>query len=186
MAYSCSLDTKNASDRESTDLATAPPRSVARVQRNLDGGSSRFWEEEDLDFGREPSSNVPDFAWGCNHIFSALGISLAQYLRSPPSSVPIECTKCWAPLEPDIELPQTLITVPSRIGVSDLQAKTRQHGRQHGRLAVDTARHARRRESMPAFDTSLPELMADPMEDQDVLEAMVCGRLQVLGALVLV
>ena len=75
-------------------------------QQNLDSGSQRYWEEQELDFGREPDEDIPDRSWDCSHAeFFTHEITLSMALSTYPSSADMECTKCWTTIYPDIKPP---------------------------------------------------------------------------------
>ncbi|OAG06517.1 uncharacterized protein CC84DRAFT_1071227, partial [Paraphaeosphaeria sporulosa] len=59
-------DQEEYDELEDTVIETSP--TSARV-RNLDGGSSRYWEDQNYDFGNEPGDNYADRSWDCYHDF---------------------------------------------------------------------------------------------------------------------
>ncbi|KAF2850098.1 hypothetical protein T440DRAFT_468792 [Plenodomus tracheiphilus IPT5] len=85
---------------KSTDTAQPAIRA-----RNLDGGSHRYWEEQDLNFGDEPSGYNQDRSWNCDHTFTTHEINLETALSNDSSTAEMECTKCWHPIHPGIIAP---------------------------------------------------------------------------------
>ncbi|USP78306.1 ring finger domain-containing protein [Curvularia clavata] len=77
-----------------------PPAS----SRNLDGGGSSYWIDQDLDFGEDPGELVADPFWNCSHAFTPYKIDLAQALTRDASDVAMECVKCWRTTYPEIRL----------------------------------------------------------------------------------
>lgn len=71
--------------------------------RNLDGGSARYWEIEDLDFGAEPTDDVQDTAWNCEHDFEPYAITLTEAISTSSLAHEMECVRCWSAIKPDIE-----------------------------------------------------------------------------------
>lgn len=89
---------------ESASEPTTAPRPAPRP-RNLDGGTSRYWEQQDLDFGEEPTDDVQDRSWECQHRFFTHKISLTEAMVKAPEMYGMECVKCWCAIKPDIETP---------------------------------------------------------------------------------
>lgn len=79
------------------------PATPPRI-RNLDGGSKKYWEEQGLDFGDEPTDNYQDSAWNCYHNFKASKIKLDEAFDVPPNTA-MECLKCWATVHPEVLMP---------------------------------------------------------------------------------
>jgi hypothetical protein len=112
------------------------PQSTPHVP-NLDGGSGRYWEEADYDFGGEPTDDIQDRAWDCHHGFVTAKVSLADSLRKTPSATGMECMKCWCTIHPEIQLPDSITgggirTVASTANRSSLRGRRR--GRYRARL----------------------------------------------------
>jgi hypothetical protein len=87
------------------DIASATPQPAPRP-RNLDGGGHRYWEEQDLNFGEEPTEDYQDRSWNCYHDFRPSTTTLAKALTSH-SAAEMECVKCWCPINPEIKAPST-------------------------------------------------------------------------------
>jgi hypothetical protein len=116
-----------AAEEASTEQSTPPVR-------NLDGGSSRYWEHQDIDFGDEPTETIQDRSWDCDHNFTAAKVSLTDSLKAPPTGM--ECMKCWAPIQPEVQMPNNINTCGVRTVANADSALLlhRRHGR-HGRGA---------------------------------------------------
>ncbi|KAF1924519.1 uncharacterized protein M421DRAFT_424653 [Didymella exigua CBS 183.55] len=80
--------------------------------RNLDGGAAHYWEQQDLDFGEEPTGDVQDKFWECHHGFEPYTISLTEAILKHPSMLEMECVKCWRAIQPDIDTPPKPKTAP--------------------------------------------------------------------------
>ena len=95
--------TDASAEAPSTDLptTTASP-AIARLP-NLDGGSYHYWEEQDLDFGEEPTDDIQDRSWSCSHDFETYKLNLHSALTKDPSTTEMECVKCWCTIHPEIE-----------------------------------------------------------------------------------
>jgi hypothetical protein len=87
------------------DIASATPQ-PAPQPRNLDGGGHRYWEEQDLDFGEEPTGDYQDRSWNCYHEFRPYTTTLAKALTSH-FAAEMECVKCWCSINPEIKAPST-------------------------------------------------------------------------------
>lgn len=98
---------------ESVVTVTATPSQVTHRPRNLDGGGAHYWEEQDLDFGDEPTDDVQDRVWECHHDFEPYTISLPDAISKHPSMLEMECVKCWRTILPGIETPAKPSTVPN-------------------------------------------------------------------------
>lgn len=97
-----------AADQDSNEAITATTITLetAARSRNLDGGSARYWENQDFDFGDEPTDDVQDRIWECHHSFEPYTISLTEAIAHHPSAHEMDCVKCWSTIRPDIETPQ--------------------------------------------------------------------------------
>lgn len=80
--------------------------------RNLDGGAAHYWEQQDLDFGEEPTDDIQDRIWECRHDFKPYTVSLTEAISQSPSMLDMECVKCWRAMLPDINAPPKLTTTP--------------------------------------------------------------------------
>lgn len=157
---------------------TTSPRPIARP-RNLDGGSHRYWEEQDLHFGEEPTDDVQDRSWVCRHYFKTYTIPLAKSLVNDPSTMEMECTKCWNRIHPEIESPKK----PENIQQTFIPARPNgrgrgvRRGRGRGRggyvaprglfradATIGTAPHLTTTLSSP-LSQSVPDRDMSPMED---------------------
>lgn len=93
------------STTENLEGASAQESSLPARVRNLDGGSSRYWEEQDIDFGEEPGDNYADASWDCAHYFYTAKIKLKEALSTNAAANPMECMKCWATIHPEVVMP---------------------------------------------------------------------------------
>ncbi|UPX12924.1 uncharacterized protein EKO05_0003456 [Ascochyta rabiei] len=84
--------------------AITNPRTASRP-RNLDGGSSRYWEYQDLHFGDEPNDDIQDQVWDCYHSFEPYTVSFASSISQHPSTCELECVKCWCTMRSGVEVP---------------------------------------------------------------------------------
>lgn len=73
--------------------------------RNLDGGANVYWEDQGLDFGEEPSDDMKDHIWDCDHDFDTAKLTLAAVFTSRAPDVVMECMKCWARIHPEVKMP---------------------------------------------------------------------------------
>jgi hypothetical protein len=95
---------------EATTESTEAPMEIATVSqpahraRNLDAHSRGYWEDSGLEFGAEPTDDYADRAWNCSHQFETIKVSFENSLRSGPSTTGIECTRCWNPVHPEIQM----------------------------------------------------------------------------------
>ena len=168
-----------------TTQTTTPPRPNPRPQ-NLDGGSSRYWENQDLDFGDEPTDDIQDRSWTCQHFFSTYKISLATALTKDTSTTEIECVKCWCNIRPEIEVsnrPQNAneTMVPASAG-SRGRGILRPRGRARARyippgrlLRADAAveRISRPTTTRSRLSQSVPARELSPMEDVQYTDRVV-------------
>lgn len=92
---------------------TATPSQVTHRPRNLDGGGAHYWEEQDFDFGDEPTDDVQDRVWECHHDFEPYTISLPDAISRHPSMLEMECVKCWRMILPGIETPAEPSMIPT-------------------------------------------------------------------------
>ena len=76
-----------------------PPR-----VRNLDGGSHKYWFQQNLDFGNNPGLDFSD-TWYCTHVFETSKVKLADACTKDSPGNNMECMKCWARVYPEIEMP---------------------------------------------------------------------------------
>lgn len=115
---------------ESDASDTATTSHPAPRPRNLDGGTAHYWEQQDLDFGEEPTDDVQDRVWECHHDFEPYTISLTDVISTHRSMHEMECVKCWRSILPDIETPPkpTIAPEPTRLARSSTG-----RGRGHGR-----------------------------------------------------
>lgn len=89
-----------------TGIVTAGSATEAQTTsrpRNLDGGSSEYWINQDLNFGEEPTEDIQDRVWECSHSFEPYTISLTESLLGAASTLGMECVKCWCMMRPNIE-----------------------------------------------------------------------------------
>ncbi|KAF2634893.1 hypothetical protein P280DRAFT_474336 [Massarina eburnea CBS 473.64] len=148
----------------STTPAVPPP---SRFQ-NLDGGSGRYWENQDLDFGDEPTDDFQDRTWDCDHSFSIHHTILADSLHNTAAENSMECMKCWGTVHPEISMPKNINRGASPI----VPALGSLSGRRRGvrvRASIDRARRQytafqgnSQRETLSQSMISLP---TDRMED---------------------
>lgn len=141
---------------ESTTPAEPPPQPTPRF-RNLDGGSARYWEGQDLDFGHEPTDYDQDNHWDCTHTFETAKISLVESLRNAPAAIGMECMKCWSPIHPEVSMPVN--TGSSRIVSAAASGRlSRGRGRGRGRLrGLRRMRNTVRNPLRADFSGSVPE-----------------------------
>ncbi|KAJ4993649.1 IBR finger domain-containing protein [Stagonosporopsis vannaccii] len=102
--------TSQATGQVANDASTASnptPR-----PRNLDGGSARYWEDEGLNFGEEPTDDVQDTAWNCEHDFEPYAVTLAEAISTSPLAHEMDCVRCWSAIQPGIQ------TQPATIPIS--------------------------------------------------------------------
>jgi hypothetical protein len=114
------MDTETATDNEAKappqtlglDMAVIAPASQPTPRlRNLDGGAADYWEQQDLDFGEEPTDDVQDRVWECHHDFGPYIISLTEAISKHPTVLEMECVKCWRTILPEMETPSKSTTV---------------------------------------------------------------------------
>lgn len=121
---------------------------TASRPRNLDGGSARYWENQDLQFGDEPNNDIQDRFWDCYHSFTPYTVALASSISRQPLALEMECVKCWCAIRPAIETPQKPINVPTKTvhmpgnGVITGRARGGHGLRGHGRPMVARLRPA--------------------------------------------
>lgn len=142
--------TRDAGTGEPAEGASNPPPPSPQPSprpRNLDGGSGRFWEEQDLDFGQEPTDDIQDRAWDCVHEFKTAKVSLEDSLRNVPSASNMECMKCWHTVHPEIEMPKSINTGGSRTVSADAS---------RARIGTRGITRTRRRGHLPAHDIRFP------------------------------
>ncbi|KAJ4304575.1 hypothetical protein N0V90_000101 [Kalmusia sp. IMI 367209] len=161
-----------------TDPTTEQPPSLPRV-RNLDAGSGRYWEEQDMDFGHEPTDDIQDSVWNCTHNFHTAKIKLKDAFVSPNGGM--ECMKCWATVHPEVLMPPAVKTGGLRTTFTALIGRQSQGrgrgGRAHGsRTRVlrpnerNTLRVARSMEELqiphsPIDDRPASSPLCEPMQD---------------------
>jgi hypothetical protein len=126
---------------------------------NLDGGSGRYWEEADYDFGGEPTDDIQDRAWDCYHDFTTAKVSLADSLRKAPSATGMECMKCWCAIHPEIQMPNSINnggirTVTSM--ASPRPTRGRGRGRRGTRLQPYPARNPFQTQPAALLGSSVP------------------------------
>ncbi|KAF2628204.1 hypothetical protein BU25DRAFT_41881 [Macroventuria anomochaeta] len=166
-----------------TETNTTSP--VTCRPRNLDGGSARYWEQQDFDFGEEPTDDVQDRVWECHHSFEPYTITLTEAISKPPLAHEMECVKCWCAIQPDIETPQKSTTIPAPAKIARIPAGRGRGGRcgrgrgmvarlrpaayvpprglVHSDATVGTAPHLTAQLTPVTLWTS--ETRSDPMED---------------------
>lgn len=127
-------------ERLEETVAETPPSST-RV-RNLDGGSSRYWEDQGYDFGEEPDDNYADRSWDCYHDFFTAKIGFKDAFANNASANPMECMKCWATVHPEVEMPDSIRTGKSKTTTAVASASRRTQGSSLRR--TDRVQHARR------------------------------------------
>jgi hypothetical protein len=148
-------------------IETAPP--PAHRARNLDARSRGYWEDSGLDFGDEPTDNYADRAWNCDHRFFTTRVSFADSLRSGPSTTGIECTKCWNPVHPEIEMPNpvnnggALVVAGTARGYTGRGRAPRGRGRGRGRGATFMAELVR-------GDATIGTETGDPLSGEMVID----------------
>lgn len=200
--------TTEAIEQDGND-SSATLRPIPRP-RNLDGGSAYYWENQDLDFGEEPTDDVQDATWDCSHSFEPYAISLAEAISTPPLTHEMECVKCWSAIQPDIET-QSYTRASSAVSKTSPNSAVRgrggRRGRGHGMVArlrpvayviprglvrsdatVGTAPHLVAR--LPPASRRPTEARSDPMEgirfesevDSDQSEATAGPRTAVSGS----
>ncbi|KAH7382329.1 hypothetical protein BKA66DRAFT_418270 [Pyrenochaeta sp. MPI-SDFR-AT-0127] len=172
------VDTTQAPSVIAADTTT-PPQAIPRP-RNLDGGSHRYWEEQDMFFGDEPTDDIQDRSWHCHHDFRTYKIPLANALVHDLSAAEMECVKCWRTIQPEIEAPKNPLNayetiVPAGAGRRGIwRARGRGRGRGRGRYmpprglfradaTVGTAAHLTT--VISPLSQSVPTREASPMED---------------------
>ncbi len=158
---------------------TPQPTATPRV-RNLDGGSSRYWERragDDLYFGEEPNADNRDRTKICIHrTFETYKVSLGSVLTKGPSATDMECVKCWSVIHPGIEAQcgEHETMVPARPASRRGRIIPRGRGRGRGQYTpprglfranatVGTAPHLT--SSISLLSQSLPTREASPMDD---------------------
>ncbi|KAJ4360828.1 uncharacterized protein N0V89_001395 [Didymosphaeria variabile] len=149
------------------DTATDPTVSTPRV-RNLDGGSGRYWEEQDFDFGEEPTDDFQDRSWDCYHDFGTAKIEFKAAFRNDASVNQMECMKCWATVHPEVKMPANVRAGENKITTA---VATASRGiRIPSRRRTGHAQHARRRatgslrgtRSMETFEATASPLSSSP------------------------
>jgi hypothetical protein len=149
-------DGEASAEEASTEQSMAP--------RNLDGGSSRYWEYQDVDFGDEPTDMIQDRSWDCYHDFTRVKVSLADSLKAPPTGM--ECMKCWAPIQPEVQMPSNINNGGVQIIANSLNGMGLCGGRGRGRggrafrggrdRPAVRAHHQRRRSLFLGSDSTRP------------------------------
>ncbi|KAG9203748.1 hypothetical protein G6514_002363 [Epicoccum nigrum] len=99
------LQTARAREIEIFTAGSATEAQATSRPRNLDGGSSEYWINQDLNFGEEPTEDIQDRVWECSHSFEPYTISLTESLLGAASTHGMECVKCWCMMRPNIETP---------------------------------------------------------------------------------
>jgi len=107
------------------------PQPTTRVL-NLDGGSSRYWENQDHDFGGEPNGQYYDQSWACDHSFNTALVNLADSLLKAPSATSMECMKCWGAIHPEIKMSRSIDSCGVR-SVTYIEGPMSMRGRGPGR-----------------------------------------------------
>jgi len=130
-----------------TEQSTNPSQPALKSPlqaRNLDGGSARYWEQQDLNFGDEPTDDVQDRAWSCSHNFNTAKMKLADAFNINSAPAEMECMKCWIPVHLEVEMPSSLnIGAIKTVSVSATIHDTR--GRvQNVRSRLRASRYVRR------------------------------------------
>jgi hypothetical protein len=123
---------------ESVIVVTAEASQSVPRPRNLDGGRAHYWEQQDLDFGDEPTDDVQDRAWECHHDFEPYTVSLPDAISKHPSMLEMECVKCWRTILPGIETPSKPSTVLDSLKsarYSTGRGRGRGRGRGYGTVA---------------------------------------------------
>jgi hypothetical protein len=131
--------TETATNDESN--TSTSPQPIDRP-RNLDGGGQRYWEDQDLFFGDEPTpEDVQDRSWNCHHHFDTYKITLAKALVRDASNSEMECVKCWCTVHPEVETPRAATVtqekaVPAGVGGAVVARGGLARGRGRGRGRV--------------------------------------------------
>jgi hypothetical protein len=153
--------------------------------RNLDGGSHRYWEHQNVDFGEEPNINNQDRVWHCHHRFSPYTIPLAKALVTDHSRNMMDCEKCWRTIYPELSAPMgstsTVKTAPAGTNGRPrgiVRATTHGGRRWHAprglfraNTTVGTAPHLTA--TISPLSQSVPLREASPMEDVQFTERVV-------------
>jgi hypothetical protein len=129
---------------ESTEapIETATVSQPVPRTRNLDARSREYWEDSGLEFGDEPTNDYADRAWNCSHQFETIKVSFEDSLRSGPSTTGIECTRCWNPVHPEIQMRNPINNGGARVvagtarGYTGHTRTSRGRGRERGRGAT--------------------------------------------------
>jgi hypothetical protein len=165
-----------------TAIATPLP---ASEPRNLDGGGHRYWVEQNLFFGEEPTENFQDRSWNCEHSFKPHTTTIAKAL-TVDASTEMECVKCWCLVHPEIKTTMTALNPEDKVKTVPAGARratggvargvdARGRGRAPGRYlpprgffqadgTIGTAPHLTTAISSP-LSQSLPTREPSPMED---------------------
>ena len=119
------------------DAADGPTTSQpASRPQNLDGGSARYWEEQDFDFGEEPTDDVQDRIWECHHSFEPYSVLLAEVISKSSLVHEMECVKCWCAIQPNIETSARSTTVPESTKSARIPAGRNRRGRRDCRRGM--------------------------------------------------
>ncbi|KAH7135674.1 hypothetical protein B0J11DRAFT_425634 [Dendryphion nanum] len=177
---SSGVDAISAETSESSSTANAVVTSVTIEQpttplpvprrRNLDAGSHGYWENQGLDFGEEPTDDIEDRAWSCYHNFSTVKLNLEEALRETSRASLMECTRCWKPVHPEVELPEGISQQGNRTTPATSR-RIQNRSRSRGRGRIERVRFQALRDQAwrtstlgtEFFSTSAPA--HDPMED---------------------
>lgn len=145
---------------KSMSISTGESASPSRV-RNLDGGPSSYWQEQDLDFGDEPTDDYQDRVWDCDHHFDTAKIKLADAFSTHSSGSGMECMRCWNAIHPIVEM-------PASVGKGSTTTTVALQSRLRGRRAavpswMSSRRRLGRRRPVARSEFSLPRSRS--MED---------------------
>ncbi len=99
-------ETQSATQEAGLDTLNESSASRSQLRpRNLDGGPAHYWEEQDLDFGEEPTDDIQDRSWDCHHSFIDHTISLTEAISISATALEMECVRCWGSIQPVIDTP---------------------------------------------------------------------------------
>jgi hypothetical protein len=89
-------DDNDEADNERADERAADSHADA-TEPNLDSRAALAWR--DLELGREPTSDVMDQAWACEHSFRPLSLPLDE-AAARRLALDMECVACWRDIHP--------------------------------------------------------------------------------------
>ena len=127
---------------EATDDVVATS-GIDHRPRNLDGGSARYWENRDFDFGDEPNDSTQNQVWDCYHSFEPYTVSLSALISQDSSIHEMECVRCWCTIRSEIETPRRTGNVPGKTTSSARPSVTHGGIRRRGTIVSGYARRGR-------------------------------------------